>query len=308
MRIPMSFKRRLAIVPAFQKPQRGRIGSVREVLLEEPLEDRTGRRNRSEERRARAQLEVVREAEDVRRRFALEHKQRLDTFLKTGAEHRMSQVCHGFSSALDRVQLRSRTGAKTIELGEDKPHPVGPLVSASDFRKRLLVDIALRTNKAGQFARVICVGQGCIHFDRTASEGISDGRAENQDRTGRRRLQADGGLTCQRWVHRGDKVTGQIGPSEDATILIGGALTADKSTLKTRPQPGRTAAFDSCELTVGDEKLVGTIHGGDAYSPLIYGLSRGARSGARASVHRASSSSIATEAFSWTSVGLNSCV
>ena len=62
----------------------------------------------------------------------------------------------------------------------------------------------------------------------------------------------------------GDKVTGQIGPSEDATIPIEGVLTADKLTLKTRPQPGRTAAFESCELTVGDEKLVGTIQGGDA--------------------------------------------
>jgi len=59
-------------------------------------------------------------------------------------------------------------------------------------------------------------------------------------------------------------VTGQIGPSEDATIPVGGALTADKSTLKTRPQPGRTAAFDSCELTVGDGKMSGTIQGGDA--------------------------------------------
>jgi hypothetical protein len=34
-------------------------------------------------------------------------------------------------------------------------------------------------------------------------------------------------------------------------------------TLQTKPQPGRTAAFDSCDLTVGDEKMVGTIHGGD---------------------------------------------
>lgn len=61
----------------------------------------------------------------------------------------------------------------------------------------------------------------------------------------------------------GNKVTGQIGPNEDATIPIEGAVTADKLTLKTKPQPGRTAAFDSCELTVGDEKMVGTIQGGD---------------------------------------------
>jgi hypothetical protein len=62
----------------------------------------------------------------------------------------------------------------------------------------------------------------------------------------------------------GDKVTGQIGPSEDATIPIEGVLTAQKLTLKTNPRPGRTAAFDSCELTVGDDKMIGTIQGGDA--------------------------------------------
>lgn len=61
----------------------------------------------------------------------------------------------------------------------------------------------------------------------------------------------------------GDRVTGQIGPSEDATIPIEGVLTARKLTLKTNPRPGRTAAFETCELTVGDQKMEGTIHGGD---------------------------------------------
>jgi len=62
----------------------------------------------------------------------------------------------------------------------------------------------------------------------------------------------------------GDKVTGQIGPSDDATISIEGVLTDRRLTLKTHPRPGRTAAFDTCELTISDEKLVGTIQGGDA--------------------------------------------
>jgi hypothetical protein len=60
-----------------------------------------------------------------------------------------------------------------------------------------------------------------------------------------------------------DKVTGSIGPSEDATIRIEGVLNANKLTLKTYPRPGRTAAFDKCEVTVGDERMVGTIEGGD---------------------------------------------
>jgi hypothetical protein len=75
---------------------------------------------------------------------------------------------------------------------------------------------------------------------------------------------ADGKITGKAILKlSGDKVTGQIGPSEDATIPIEGVLSVDKLTLQTKPQPGRTAAFDSCDLTVGDEKMVGTIHGGD---------------------------------------------
>ena len=76
---------------------------------------------------------------------------------------------------------------------------------------------------------------------------------------------ADGKITGEaRLTLTGDKVTGQIGPSGDATIPIEGVLTARTLTLKTNPRAGRTAAFDSCELTVDDEKMIGTIRGGDA--------------------------------------------
>jgi hypothetical protein len=67
----------------------------------------------------------------------------------------------------------------------------------------------------------------------------------------------------------GDRVTGQIGPSADPTIPIEGGLSGTKLTLKTNPQRGRTAAFESCELTVGDDKMVGTIEGGDVGSGRI---------------------------------------
>jgi hypothetical protein len=75
---------------------------------------------------------------------------------------------------------------------------------------------------------------------------------------------ADGKITGEATLNStGDKVTGQIGPSGDATIPVEGTLTGHKLTLKTNPRPGRTAAFDSCELTVGEEKMTGTILGGD---------------------------------------------
>ena len=75
---------------------------------------------------------------------------------------------------------------------------------------------------------------------------------------------ADGKITGKATLKlTGNKVTGQIGPSEDATIPIEGVLTANKLTLKTNPRAGRTAAFETCELAVGDQKMIGTIQGGD---------------------------------------------
>jgi hypothetical protein len=75
---------------------------------------------------------------------------------------------------------------------------------------------------------------------------------------------ADGTITGESTLtSTGDQVTGQIGPSGDATIAVEGKLTGHTLTLKTHPRPGRTAAFDSCELTVGDQKMTGTIQGGD---------------------------------------------
>jgi hypothetical protein len=75
---------------------------------------------------------------------------------------------------------------------------------------------------------------------------------------------ADGAITGAASLKQsGDRVTGQIGPTEDATIQIEGILTGPKLTLKTHPRRGRTAAFDSCEVTIDDQKMVGTIQGGD---------------------------------------------
>jgi hypothetical protein len=76
---------------------------------------------------------------------------------------------------------------------------------------------------------------------------------------------ADGEITGAASLKQtGDKVTGVIGPSADATIPIEGVLDGNRLTLKTNPRPGRTAAFETCELTVSDERMVGTIQGGDA--------------------------------------------
>jgi hypothetical protein len=54
-------------------------------------------------------------------------------------------------------------------------------------------------------------------------------------------------------------VTGWVGPDENDPIPINGILKGNKLTIKTSPQPGRTAAFEKCELTVGGDKMAGTI-------------------------------------------------
>ena len=75
---------------------------------------------------------------------------------------------------------------------------------------------------------------------------------------------ADGTITGEASLKQsGSDVTGQIGPTGDATIAIAGTLDGNKLTLKTSPRPGRTAAFETCDLTVGDGKMTGTITDGD---------------------------------------------
>ena len=54
-------------------------------------------------------------------------------------------------------------------------------------------------------------------------------------------------------------VTGWVGPDENDPIPVAGSLKGNKLTLKTSPQPGRTVAFDKCDLTVSPDKMAGTI-------------------------------------------------
>jgi hypothetical protein len=70
----------------------------------------------------------------------------------------------------------------------------------------------------------------------------------------------DGAITGKASFRQtGHVVTGWVGPSEKDPIPIAGIVKGNKLTIKTSPQPGRTAAFDKCELTVNGHKMVGTI-------------------------------------------------
>ncbi|SRR5258708_531566 len=71
---------------------------------------------------------------------------------------------------------------------------------------------------------------------------------------------ADGQITGKAsFKQSGDKVTGWVGPSENDPIPITGVVNGNTLTIKTSPQPGRTVAFDKCEVTLDGDKMVGTI-------------------------------------------------
>ena len=71
---------------------------------------------------------------------------------------------------------------------------------------------------------------------------------------------ADGQITGKAaFKQLGDKVTGWVGPSENDPIPVTGVVKGNHLTIKTNPQPGRTVAFDKCEVTFDGDKMVGTI-------------------------------------------------
>jgi hypothetical protein len=71
---------------------------------------------------------------------------------------------------------------------------------------------------------------------------------------------SDGAMTGKAsFKQTGDKVTGWVGPAENDPIPITGTLKGNKLTIETHPQPGRTAAFNKCDLTVDGDKMTDTI-------------------------------------------------
>ena len=71
---------------------------------------------------------------------------------------------------------------------------------------------------------------------------------------------SDGAITGKASLKQtGDMVTGWVGPDENDPIPVTGILKGNELTIKTSPQPGRTVAFDKCDLTVNGDKMVGTI-------------------------------------------------
>jgi len=57
----------------------------------------------------------------------------------------------------------------------------------------------------------------------------------------------------------GNTVTGSIGADERNQHPLDGVVTGNRITLTTHPRPGRTVAFDTCDVNIDGEKMSGTI-------------------------------------------------
>jgi hypothetical protein len=97
--------------------------------------------------------------------------------------------------------------------------------------------------------------------------GCSIGNAGASDATGRWKvtISANGStLTGVALLKQaGDEITGSIGVDEQNQHPLAGVVAGNRITLTTHPRPGRTVAFDKCELTVDGDKMSGTTEGGD---------------------------------------------
>jgi hypothetical protein len=65
-------------------------------------------------------------------------------------------------------------------------------------------------------------------------------------------------------IQTGARVTGSMGPDADNQHPLEGVVEGNRVAITMRPRPGRTTAFDTCELTVAGETLSGSTAGGPA--------------------------------------------
>ena len=126
-----------------------------EVLVEQAVEHRPGRRHDREQGRAGPQLHVVRGAEDLVSGSPLDAECGLGALHQPRTEDGMAEIRLGLREALDRESPRRRAEAQTLELRKDVPHPMRPLPAAPDLCQRRCVVVPLRLDEALQVVRVV---------------------------------------------------------------------------------------------------------------------------------------------------------
>lgn len=71
---------------------------------------------------------------------------------------------------------------------------------------------------------------------------------------------SDGTMTGKASLKQtGNTVTGWVGPGENDPIPVTGTIEGKKLKIRTQPQPGRSVAFNECDLSVEDDKMAGIM-------------------------------------------------
>jgi hypothetical protein len=110
-----------------------------------------------------AELHVIGTAEDLEEGSLRNVDGELGAEFQPGAEDGVVQIGLGFRFRRDRIMLRRRAMAETLDLREDEPHPVALFPPAAQFRADVFEDGALRLDEALQVE-----GIAQLHYLRSA--------------------------------------------------------------------------------------------------------------------------------------------
>src|ERR1017187_5907442 len=168
----LRLRRRSRPSARLQPGKRRGIGFAGEVFQECRGEDWFGRSDAAEERDRRAELEIVRVAEDVADGAvgALVYKVR--TLAQARTERGMRKVGFGLRAAGDGEVLRHVAGAEAGNLREDEPHPVAALASCAKLDEHLREDAGLGIDEALEVVRIGCRScHGAISFAAILDRG-----------------------------------------------------------------------------------------------------------------------------------------
>src|SRR5207342_2786542 len=127
-----------------------------EVLAQGIGEQRLVRSGVPEQGHARAELEVVRRAEQ-RVRIVAGAQREPGAFAQAFAQQRVGEIGARFVQRRQAVVLRGRALAESTQLREHEPHPVAGLAAVAQFVDDVVIDGGLGIDEALQ---VPCVGHG----------------------------------------------------------------------------------------------------------------------------------------------------
>src|ERR1022692_20583 len=108
------------------------------------------------------EFEVVRIAEDILYRPAIDRRDEARAFTQSRAEQRMVQVSLCFVARCDRILLRHSAASESFDLWKNEPHPMALLAARTQFARGLIVDAALGVDEALQVVGIAGSGHRSV--------------------------------------------------------------------------------------------------------------------------------------------------